>query len=92
MQTLARFLAKGSPILFDYFRPKDTETALYKTLFKTITPRGELLHTFFTHDTVVELFDPIKVLSDRLMPDIEKDYCKDHKTIDFASYLLAERG
>lgn len=90
IRTLSRHLAKGSCILMDYFRPKDTETRLYKTFFDTIMPRGELLHTFFTHETVVDLLDPFKVVSDRLMPDIEADYCPDKKTIPFASYLVAE--
>lgn len=84
--------AAGSAVIFDYFRPKDTETALYKTLFNTITPRGEFLHTFFDHATVTQLFSSeFRILSDRLITEIECEYCPDRRTIDFASYLVASR-
>ncbi|MBI2344417.1 MAG: class I SAM-dependent methyltransferase [Deltaproteobacteria bacterium] len=92
IHTLGRFCAKGSVIIFDYLRIKDTKTPLYKTFYDSIAPRGEVFHTVFDDEGVVRLFTPwFRVISDRTITDIEKEYCADQRTIDFASYLVAER-
>ncbi len=91
VSTLRQFLIKGSPVLFDYFRPSDRETDLYKKFYETITPLGELLYTFFDQPGVKKLFQDFNIESDLLITEIERNYCSDQKTIEFASYLTVVR-
>ncbi|MBI4126667.1 MAG: class I SAM-dependent methyltransferase [Deltaproteobacteria bacterium] len=75
--TISGFLAPGSPVLFDYFRPEDRKTPLYQKIHQTIGLQKEPFLTFLDSAGVQALFDGSTIVSDRLITDIEKDYCPD---------------
>ena len=76
----------------DYFPVRVRETKIFKRVMGDIAKNGEPYYTCPTPDDIKSLFKDFRIISDRDLPDIEKDYCANTCIIDFAAIIVPEKS
>lgn len=82
----------GSVVIMDYFPARVQTTPVFKKVMGGIAKNGEPCHTCPTPEDIQSLFKGYKIISDRALPDIEKDYCADTTILDFDAIVVAEKN
>lgn len=80
----------GCIIIMDYFPARVQTTKVFKKVMGDIEKNGEPCHTCPTPEDIQSLFKDFVIVSDRNLPDIERDYCAGTYTIDFDAIIVVE--
>lgn len=81
----------GSVLIMDYFIAGVEKTEVFERVMGNVGKAGEPWHTCLDSGGLEKLFAGWRIASDRTLPDIEKDYCPDCKTIEFDAIVVAEK-
>lgn len=92
LATLSRRSAKGSIVAMDYFPARVESTEVFRRVMGSIAQGGEPCLTCPKPEEIKSLFQEFEILSDRDLPDIEKEYCSDCFTIDFDAIVIAKKA
>lgn len=87
---IQNYSQSGSAIIMDYFPDRVQTTPVFKKVMGDIAKDGEPCHTCPASGEIQSLFKDFKIISDRDITDIERDYCTDIFTIDFDAIIVVE--